>query len=97
MIRLLDVRQASLENLIGASPIWVRYNQPPITDHCMGGDNKIHEASGREILGRNVSEGVEPRNSRRQRGRQFPLVGRLHNPLRKGEYRIALSGSEATA
>ncbi len=47
---------------IGESPIRVKVSHHPVTEFCMAGGNKCHEARRREISGRNASEGIEPRN-----------------------------------
>ena len=53
-----------------------------------GGGNKIREAARKEILDRNASEGIEPRNYQRQRGRQFSYTGRQQKRFRNGEETI---------
>ena len=47
-----------------------------------GGGNKTREAARKEILDRNASEGIEPRNFQRQRGRQFSFTGRQQKCVR---------------
>ena len=57
-------------------------NQPPITESCTCGGNQTGEANWKEISDRNESEGIEPRNYQRQRGRQFSFAGRQHDLTR---------------
>ena len=59
------------------------------------GGNKISEAARQEILDRNASEGIEPRNVQRQRGRQFSFTGRQQKWVRHGKNLFSLSGSKS--
>ncbi len=47
----------------------------------MGGVNNASEAAGRERPDRNASEGIEPRNFQRQRGRQCSYTGRQQEQI----------------
>lgn len=40
--------------------------------------NRMHEAGRRELLGRNASEGIEPRNSNSRESRQCTRAGRQY-------------------
>ena len=46
------------------------------TELRTGNRKKIREAAGMEGPDRNASEGIEPRNFQRQRGRQSSFTGR---------------------
>jgi hypothetical protein len=67
------VRQASLAFLAGESPAYIKVSHRYITDGCMGGGNKTHEATRKEVLERNGTsrECVEPRKYHVWRRRQF--------------------------
>jgi len=47
---------------VGENPIYVKTSQQRRTKLCIYGGNKINEARGRDVSGRNVSECIEPRN-----------------------------------
>lgn len=52
-----------------------------------GQGNEISEAARQEMLDRNASEGIEPRNFPRQKGRQFSFTGRQKKCARqRSEY-----------
>jgi hypothetical protein len=59
------------------------------------GGNKISEAARQEILDRNASEGIEPRNFQRQRGRQLSFTGRQQKWVRYDKNTFSLSGSKS--
>lgn len=63
----------------------------------MAGGDKCREASGRDLSGRNVSEGIEPRNRLVIEVDTVLRSGKLHEGQRNGELLLALSGSEAVA
>ena len=48
-----------------------------------GQGNKISEAARQEMLDRNASEGIEPRNFPCQKGRQFSFTGRQQKCVRQ--------------
>ena len=48
-----------------------------------GQGNKISEAARQEMLDRNASEGIEPRNTTCQKGRQFSYTGRQKKCVRQ--------------
>ena len=48
-----------------------------------GQGNKISEAARQEMLDRNASEGIEPRNFPCQKGRQFSYTGRQKKCVRQ--------------
>jgi len=48
--------------LASESLVWVKANHQPSTNPHMCFGNKTYEAEGREVSGRNASEGIEHRN-----------------------------------
>ena len=65
------------------------------TELRTGDGNKIREAARMERPDRNASEGIEPRNYQRQRGRQSSFTGRQQEQGRNSESLFSLSGSKS--
>ncbi len=66
---LFSCAKKSLSILAGVSPAWAKASHQPGTKSRMQGGNELHEAGRREVSGFNASEGIEPRNHYRSRGR----------------------------
>src|SRR5260364_268542 len=82
----------SAKSPAGENPACVRVSHPRRTKPCVEGGDELGEARGRDVLGRNESECIEPRKDCRYSGWLIHRSGRQHEGLRTGKHALALSG-----
>ena len=79
------MRQGSLIDLNGGSPLQAKVSRQPVTEPHTAGGNESSEAEGRELLDRNESEGKKPRNGIYYDGRLFSEAGMQQLEVQHGQ------------
>ena len=92
----MKVRQGSLLNLDGESPLRVKVSHQPVTDSHTVCGNKCSEAGRMELSDRNASEGIEPRNFIYHDGRLSFHTGMQQPIFHYGKEHRSSSGSKST-
>ena len=67
------------------NPARPKANHRAGTELCMQGGNELHGAIGKENIGHNASEGIEPRNNQRCTGPRVSFPGSQQRGKRYGE------------